>query len=163
MGDNMEASWVDLTKECSPIRCGMTASPSLGELPDYLAMLREAQGETSCRVSPMLTRQASICCDEEVASITRNNTNMELHLEVEWGSGGHEDWGSDPKSDWGSDLTELYQHKETRWRSDSREEEQDFSRGAMAGLLLSNLLSLLLGAGLGICLYRRAKTSDIDL
>ena len=85
-------SWVDLAKECSPVRCDDNIDhmiitnppvikqvvnntnpsvtklvvnitnppvikrvitsrlpPPFGELPDYLAMLREAQGETSCR------------------------------------------------------------------------------------------------------------------
>ena len=79
MGDALD-SWVDLAKECSPVRCddnidhmvitnppviklvvNITSPavikqviisrlpPPFGELPDYLAMLREAQGETSCR------------------------------------------------------------------------------------------------------------------
>ena len=79
MGDTLD-SWVDLAKECSPVRCddnidhmiitnppviklvvNITSPavikqvitsrlpPPFGELPDYLAMLREAQGETSCR------------------------------------------------------------------------------------------------------------------
>ena len=67
MGDALD-SWVDLAKECSPVRCDDNIDhmiitnppvikqvitsrlpPPFGELPDYLAMLREAQGETSCR------------------------------------------------------------------------------------------------------------------
>ena len=79
MGEALD-SWVDLAKECSPVRCDDNIDhmiitnppviklvvnitslavikqvitsrlpPPFGELPDYLAMLREAQGETSCR------------------------------------------------------------------------------------------------------------------
>ena len=92
MGDALD-SWVDLARECSPVRLGTALTkiitkekpapsayhpgpskiiqdhplpiililqacqsqhpsrlpPPFGEMPDYLAMLREAQGETSCR------------------------------------------------------------------------------------------------------------------
>merc|ERR1711973_375459 len=132
MGDALD-SWVDLAKECSPVRL----PPPFGELPDYLAMLREAQGETSCRVSPILTRRPSSCCDEEVAMIC-SRTSLSM---------ADSDWASLHEKRWGEVV----------------DDDQEDSPKVMAGLLLSNLLSLLLGAGIGICIYRRARTSDLDI
>merc|ERR1712192_164728 len=140
MGDALD-SWVDLTKECSPVRL----PPPFGELPDYLAMLREAQGETSCRVSPILTRRPSSLCDEEVARLC-SRTSLSM-----------------VEADWASSLQEKGWSGEKRWSGDLGEEDQEASPKVVAGLLLSNLLSLLLGAGIGICIYRRARTSDLDL
>jgi hypothetical protein len=77
-----DESWVDLTREWSPTR--PPAGGPLGELPDYLAMLREAQGETSCRWPQPLNSSArsSILLDRTVviASTNRPSLGIRQHL-----------------------------------------------------------------------------------
>jgi hypothetical protein len=71
-----DESWVDLTREWSPAR--PPAGGPLGELPDYLAMLREAQGETSCRWPQPLNSSArsSILLDRTVVLTSTNRPSL---------------------------------------------------------------------------------------
>lgn len=144
MSDSID-SWVNLTRDCSPIRVPTT----LGELPDYLAMLREAQGETSCRVSPILTRRSSMMDDDiSVSSFYVNRGQTPQTPQTPQG-----------EFDWSSSI-EKRNHKKIIQET---EEGEEFYTRALKSILLSNLVSLLLGAGLGIWLYRRARTTQMDL
>jgi len=173
------SNWVDLSKELP----GATSSPPrttpvpFGSESDYMRMLREAQSETSARtsarVSPITSAfvsQASTRappspksppnspnvelsdCDEITSHIFVNRAPTPVGEEISaflW------NWSSRtspiPPKNWRLSLPRTKKVSEEKW-----------STKAIASLLLSNIVSLILGAGLGVWMYRRStRTMEI--
>lgn len=120
------------------------------DLEEYLSILREAQRE-SCEPDSRLTPTPPLSPDTE-ESVCQRKVSLEDFL---W------DWSSrinvSPPPEW---------RLQTKYCSssslgDSRKQSQDNPGGKDAGdqgyfsLLLSNIISLIIGTGLGVWLYKR--------
>jgi len=181
----MVSSWVDLSSEVGrstpPITttgghwCTLRSGPSTPPHPlgssDYLRLLREAQSVgSSLRTSPLTSALATRCstCRNTPGTTSPksppNSPNVELSdgesVEVFYVNRGVEGLGreviEDFLWDWSS-LPTSTPPKWTRGRSEPKPKKEDkgYSGSSMASILLSNLFSLLLGAGLGVWIYRR--------
>ena len=143
--------WVDITRE---------DSPELGDHEDFLRMLREAQLEDG-HASPMAM---------SVSPIFINKEDKDLHLEdMPW------DWSSRPNilppkhwnlrrrhstaSSVGSlNCQSLCGHV----KDDEHDEDEDHEHSILS-LIISNLLSLLVGTGIGVLLYKRNSIKHLSL
>lgn len=183
------SSWVDLGT--SPVVSRRTTPVPFGSNSDYMRMLREAQSETSCRtsakVSPITSAfmsQSSTCRNSPTpGSCTPRSPPPSPCPEVEClqddlASGIFINRMREPETstaisefmwDWSSRT-----QPPTKWRgsvssnktgTSNTKEPRKYSRRAFFSLLLSNLISLVIGAGLGVWIYRRnsARTLDIFL
>lgn len=173
----MSGVWVDLAKEVpggSSVDCTDRCTPvPFGSDSDYMRMLREAQNETSARtsarVSPITSAfvsQASTrapptpkspppspnleLCDPDDIYINRCSSVSCDDL-----SSFVCEWATSPlaSKNWRLSLP----RKKTGGK-------ENWSKRTLASLLMSNLLSLLLGAGIGVWIYRRStRTIDVIL
>jgi len=177
----MMSSWVDLTSEVGrstpPITtghwCTLRSGPSTPPHPlgssDYLRLLREAQSVgSSVRTSPLTSALATRCSTCRNSGTTSpksppNSPNVELSdgdtVEVFYVNrveGLGREVIEDFLWDWSS-LPTSTPPKWTRGRSEAKpkREEKGYSGSTVASILLSNLVSLLIGAGLGVWIYRR--------
>jgi len=173
--------WVDLSREMSsPLHSRRNTPVPFGSREDYMRMLREAQSETSCRtsarVSPItsafMSRSTSnrnsptprSCCspnnspcvepadsqDSLPSGIYINRLKESESAAISefiW------DWSSRPNLP-GNPLLK-------RTKKTSPIKEPKSRRRAMYSMILSNLLSLILGAGVGIWLYRRSAARSL--
>merc|ERR1712061_300758 len=172
----MMSSWVDLTSEVGrstpPLTtsghwCTLRSGPSTPPHPlgssDYLRLLREAQSVgSSVRTSPLtsaLATRCSTCRNSGTVSPKSppNSPNVELSdgdaVEVFYVNrveGLGREVIEDFLWDWSS-LPTSTPPKCTIARSEAKpkEEEKGYSGRTVASILLSNLFSLLIGAGLG--------------
>ena len=119
---------------------------------EYLSILREAQRE-SCEPESRLISPPPVSSDtEELSSVCQRKVSLEDFL---W------DWSSrinvSPPPEWRLQT----KYCSTTSLSDSRKSSQDESGGKDGGdqsyfsLLLSNIISLIIGTGLGVLLYKR--------
>jgi len=177
----MVSSWVDLSSELGrstpPITtghwCTLRSGPSTPPHPlgssDYLRLLREAQSVgSSVRTSPLTSALATRCSTCRNSGTTSpksppNSPNVELSdgeaVEVFYVNrveGVGREVIEDFLWDWSS-LPTSTPPKWTRGRSEAKpkREEKGYSGSTVASILLSNLFSLILGAGLGVWIYRR--------
>jgi len=177
----MVSSWVDLSSEVGrstpPITtghwCTLRSGPSTPPHPlgssDYLRLLREAQSVgSSLRTSPLTSALATRCSTCRNSGTTSpksppNSPNVELSdgdtVEVFYVNrveGLGREVIEDFLWDWSS-LPTSTPPKWTRGRSEAKPKGEDkgYSGSTVASILLSNLFSLLLGAGLGVWIYRR--------
>lgn len=177
------SNWVDLSKELpgasqSPAR---TTPVPFGSESDYMRMLREAQSETSARtsarVSPITSAfvsQASTRAPPSPKS-PPNSPNLEFsdcedyaaHIfvnrpatpAIEDVSSFLWDWSSSspiscstPSKNWALSLPRPVK---------TPPKSRAWGGFAYASLFLSNLVSLLLGAGLGVWIYRRTTRTMV--
>jgi len=173
-------SWIELSSSAVCSMSGIKSPDRITPLPfsngeEYLRLLREAQRESnqSSRVvslassrrdtprdspkSPPNSPNNELCADEELKNIYINwSKNAEVPKDGEdW----LDEWNSrpdqQPPKDWKFEhplkkKTSGYSIRLKRIGKNSL-----FSREILYSLLLSNMLSLLLGAGLGLWLSRR--------
>jgi len=167
-------AWVDLSKELpggsnSPAR---TTPVPFGSDSDYMRMLREAQNETSARTSARVSPYTSTFVSQASTRAPPspksppNSPNVEL-------SDYYDDITSHifvnrPPTPLGEDIPSFLWSTNSstspvppkNWRLSlqrtSKEREDKWNTRAVASLLLSNLVSLVLGAGLGVWVYRRS-------
>jgi BCL2/adenovirus E1B protein-interacting protein 3 len=153
-----------------------TTPVPFGSDQDYMRMLREAQKETSCRssarVSPLtsalVSERSSPCMSPksppnsprtEIADYTAQFRDVFINHMKEsdttltdfmW------DWSSTPcpPKDWKSDWKCYNQSSNNSSSKSSKSSSSKLSR--FYTFLLSNLVSLLLGAGIGAWFYRRS-------
>jgi len=182
----MMSSWVDLTSEVGrstpPLTtsghwCTLRSGPSTPPHPlgssDYLRLLRDAQSVgSSVRTSPLTSALATRCSTCRNSGTTSpksppNSPNVELSdgdavdvFYVNRVEGLEREVIEDFLWDWSS-LPTSTPPKWTRgtWESKPKKEEKGYSGGTVASILLSNLFSLLIGAGLGVWIYRRTIVS----
>jgi len=182
----MMSSWVDLTSEVGrstpPLTtsghwCTLRSGPSTPPHPlgssDYLRLLRDAQSVgSSVRTSPLTSALATRCSTCRNSGTTSpksppNSPNVELSdgeavdvFYVNRVEGLGREVIEDFLWDWSS-LPTSTPPKWTRgtWESKPKKEEKGYSGGTVASILLSNLFSLLIGAGLGVWIYRRTIVS----
>jgi len=173
-------TWVDLSKELpggsnSPART--TPVPFGGES-DYMRMLREAQSETSARTSARVSPITSAFVSQgntrapPSPKSPPNSPNLEFSDSEEINSHIYINRAPTPASeemsaflwDWSTSTSSCPNTSTTppkNWalslpRPKKRQESsKGWGSGTFAGLLFSNLMSLLLGAGLGVWIYRR--------
>lgn len=171
----MAAQWVDLSKELP----GASASPArttpvpFGGESDYMRMLREAQSETSARTSARVSPIASAFVSQASTRAPPspksppNSPNLEFSdCEDIHASFYVNRPATPPREDVSAFLWD--------WSCGSpclaspcslppprplkpRAEGRGWGLRAVAGVLLSNLVSLLLGAGIGVWIYRRSS------
>ena len=186
-------SWVDLSKELSggsssPPR---TTPIPFGSESDYMRMLREAQSETSCRtsarVSPIasaLMSQNSTCRNSPTPSPKSppNSPNTELADLAEY----HEDlsgiyinqlkepeaaisdfmwdWSSRPNmlppKDW---KLQCQRSKSSSGTHLAKPAKSKYSKKVVYTMVLTNILSLIIGAGIGILMYRKSGAQSIKI
>jgi len=174
----MVSSWVDLTSEVGTatppltghwccLRSSPSTPPTIFGSADYLRALREAQScGPSLRTTPLASALVSRCntCrnsgtispksppnspnvelagEGDLQTVFINRVEPEVIEDFLW------DWSSRPTS------TPPCWWREAR-RKVVTKEDKAYSGRSVASLLLSNLVSLLLGAGLGVWLYRRS-------
>jgi len=157
--------------------CTLRSGPSTPPHPlgssDYLRLLRDAQSVgSSVRTSPLTSALATRCSTCRNSGTTSpksppNSPNVELSdgdavdvFYVNRVEGLEREVIEDFLWDWSS-LPTSTPPKWTRgtWESKPKKEEKDYSGGTVASILLSNLFSLLIGAGLGVWIYRRTIVS----
>lgn len=182
----MMSSWVDLTSEVGrstpPLTtsghwCTLRSGPSTPPHPlgssDYLRLLRDAQSVgSSVRTSPLTSALATRCSTCRNSGTTSpksppNSPNVELSdgdavdvFYVNRVEGLGREVIEDFLWDWSS-LPTSTPPKWTRgtWESKPKKEEKGYSGSTIASILLSNFFSLLIGAGLGVWIYRRTIVS----
>jgi len=182
----MMSSWVDLTSEVGrstpplttsghwcTLRSGASTPPHPLGSSDYLRLLRDAQSVgSSVRTSPLTSALATRCSTCRNSGTTSpksppNSPNVELSdgdavdvFYVNRVEGLGREVIEDFLWDWSS-LPTSTPPKWTRgtWESKPKKEEKGYSGGTVASILLSNLFSLLIGAGLGVWIYRRTIVS----
>jgi len=183
----MMSSWVDLTSEVGrstpPLTtsghwCTLRSGPSTPPHPlgssDYLRLLRDAQsvGSSVNSTSPLTSALATRCSTCRNSGTTSpksppNSPNVELSdgeavdvFYVNRVEGLGREVIEDFLWDWSS-LPTSTPPKWTRgtWESKPKKEEKGYSGSTVASILLSNLFSLLIGAGLGVWIYRRTIVS----
>jgi len=187
------SSWVDLSKELSggitsPPR---TTPIPFGSESDYMRMLREAQSETSCRtsarVSPItsaLMSRNSTCRNSPIPSPLSppNSPNTELADLAEY----HEDlsgiyinrlkepeaaiadfmwdWSSRPNmlppKDW---KLQCQRSKSSSGTHLAKPAKSKYSKKIVYTMVLTNILSLIIGAGFGMWLYRKSGAECIKI
>jgi len=182
----MMSSWVDLTSEVGrstpPLTtsghwCTLRSGPSTPPHPlgssDYLRLLRDAQSVgSSVRTSPLTSALATRCSTCRNSGTTSpksppNSPNVELSdgdaVDVFYVNR-VEGLGRDVIEDFLWDWSSLPTSTPPKWtrgtcESKSKKEEKGYSGSTVASILLSNLVSLLIGAGLGVWIYRRTIIS----
>jgi len=170
----------------TPPWCCVRSHPSTPPHPlgstssDYLRMLREAQSaESSMRGTPLssaLMSQCSTCRNSGCVSPKSPppSPNLELNDCQEMDSiyinrvegPATEEAIKEFLWDWSSRPSNTPPKWPLRNKTDipvNIEKKARYSRRALASLLLSNLVSLLLGAGLGVWLYRRSAIRGIQI
>jgi len=183
------SSWVDLGT--SPVISRRTTPVPFGSNSDYIRMLREAQSETSCRtsarVSPITSAfmsQSSTCRNSPTpGSCSPRSPPPSPCPEVEYlqedllASGIFINRMREPEAttavsefmwDWSSRTQpqERLRGSSSTNKTGSSDTKKSYSKKAFFSLLLTNLISLVIGAGLGVWIYRRnsgARTFDIFL
>lgn len=181
------SSWVDLSQELnsglySPCRINPHNQLPFGNDQDYMRMLKEAQKETSCRssarVSPLtsalVSQRSSPCLSPksppnsprtEIADFSAEFRDVFINKvrEIDTMADFMWDWSSTPvlPKDWkcGTQTPGVSGY---RGSSESSKPESKNSLSTLYTFLMSNLVSLLLGAGLGAWLYKRS-TSPIKV
>lgn len=182
------SSWVDLSKELSGSNSPPRTTPvPFGSESDYMRMLREAQSETSCRTSARVSPIASAFMSQNstqrnsLAASPKsppNSPNTELADLAEYAedlSGIYInrlkesevaiadfmwDWSSRPNmlppKDW-----KLYQQssKSSSICNRPKPAKSKYSKKIMYTMVITNLLSLIIGAGIGMWLYRKGAQS----
>jgi len=157
--------------------CTLRSGPSTPPHPlgssDYLRLLRDAQSVgSSVRTSPLTSALATRCSTCRNSGTTSpksppNSPNVELSdgeavdvFYVNRVEGLGKEVIEDFLWDWSS-LPTSTPPKWTRgtWESKPKKEEKGYSGSTVASILLSNLFSLLIGAGLGVWIYRRTIVS----
>ena len=148
--------WVNISRE---------DSPELGDHEDFIRMLREAQMEDGL-ASPMTTSSSPVF-------LNKDDRDDLLCMEAE--SGLPWDWSSRPNilppkhwnlrrrhstaSSVGSVTCQtLCGHV----KEDEHEEEGDLDNSILS-LVITNLLSLLVGTGIGVLLYKRNSIKHLSL
>jgi len=181
------SSWVDLGT--SPVLSRRTTPVPFGSNSDYMRMLREAQSETSCRtsarVSPITSAfmsQSSTCRNSPTPGYASPRSpppspcpEVEYLQEDLLASGIFINRMREPETttaisefmwDWSSRSQPRGRGSSSSTKTDSSDTKKKYSRKAYFSLLLTNLISLVIGAGLGVWIYRRnsgARTFDIFL
>jgi len=175
-------TWVDLSKELpggssSPART--TPVPFGGES-DYMRMLREAQSETSARTSARVSPITSAFVSQgntrapPSPKSPPNSPNLEFSDSEEINSHIYINRAPTPASeemsaflwDWSTSSScppfsattppaKNWALSLPRRPKKRQESSKGWGSRTFAGLLFSNLMSLLLGAGLGVWIYRR--------
>jgi len=141
-----------------------------GGTSDYMRMLREAQGETSCRtscgVSPYMSHNSPKSppnsptvelTEDQDLDLSDVYINREVAIsDLIW------DWSSrpniDPPKQW------RLQNINTKYSGSPQEKKKSqkkFSPNFMLTFFLTNVISLIIGAGLGIWLKKRVFKSAL--
>lgn len=174
--DLLGESWIELSTAAT--MAGVKSPERITPLPfsngeEYLRLLREAQREStpSSRVSsassthspksPPNSPNTEMCGEDELKNVYINYWNKtagETQKDTDW----LEEWNSRPDQrppkDWKFEHPQNQQKKKTtRYsiRLTRVGKNSLFSREILYSLILSNVLSLLLGAGLGLWLSKR--------
>ncbi|XP_053954113.1 BCL2/adenovirus E1B 19 kDa protein-interacting protein 3 isoform X2 [Anastrepha obliqua] len=169
--DLLGESWIELSSAAT--MAGVKSPDRITPLPfssgeEYLRLLREAQRESnqssrvvslasSRRDTPRDSPNTELTPDEDLKNVYINYWNKEgnSHKDTDW----LDEWNSrpdqQPPKDWKFEHPQKkkgagYSIRLTRVGKNSL-----FSREILYSLILSNVLSLLLGAGLGLWLSRR--------
>ncbi|XP_005181180.1 BCL2/adenovirus E1B 19 kDa protein-interacting protein 3 isoform X1 [Musca domestica] len=179
--DLLGESWIELSTAAT--MAGVKSPDRITPLPfangeEYLRLLREAQRESnqSSRVvslassrrdtprdspkSPPNSPNTELCPDEELKNVYINywNKTADAKDNSDW----LDEWNSrpdqQPPKDWKFEHPQNQQKKKTAGysiRLTRLGKNSLFSREILYSLILSNVLSLLLGAGLGLWLSKR--------
>ena len=179
-------SWVDLSTELEAgDASSVTPCDPLGSELDYIRMLREAQSETSCRTSARVSPIVSALVSRN-SPISRspksppNSPNTELADLADY----HEDlrgiiinqvkepevlmsdfmwdWSSRPNmlppKEWG-----IQRVSSKPCSLNSKATKPKYSARVVCTMVLTNVLSLIIGAGIGMWLYRRGGVASCKI
>ncbi|XP_065360565.1 BCL2/adenovirus E1B 19 kDa protein-interacting protein 3 isoform X1 [Calliphora vicina] len=181
LGGKLFKSWIELSTAAT--MAGVKSPDRITPLPfangeEYLRLLREAQRESnqSSRVvslassrrdtprdspkSPPNSPNTELCAEDELKHVYINywNKTGETQKDTDW----LDEWNSrpdqQPPKDWKFEHPQNQQKKKTAGysiRLTRLGKNSLFSREILYSLILSNVLSLLLGAGLGLWLSKR--------
>ena len=139
--------WVAISRE---------DSPELGDHEDFIRMLREAQMEDGL-ASPMTVSSSPIFINKETAE-------AESALPWDWSSRPNilppKNWNLRRRHSTASSVNSCLALCGHVKEDEHEEEELDTS---LMSLVISNLLSLLVGTGIGVLLYKRNSIKHLNI
>lgn len=148
--------WVDISRE---------DSPELGDHEDFIRMLREAQMEDGL-ASPMTMSSSPIFINKEDRDDLLT-AEAESALPWDWSSRPNilppKHWNLRRRHSTASSVGSVsYQAICGHVKDDEHDEEDDHDTSLLS-LVITNILSLLVGTGIGVLLYKRNSIKHLSL
>jgi BCL2/adenovirus E1B protein-interacting protein 3 len=182
LSQELNSGLYPVSSSVSPCRTNPTTPLPFGNDQDYMSMLKEAQKETSCRssarVSPLnstlVSQRTSPCLSPksppnsprtEIADFSAEFRDVFINKvrEIDTMTDFMWDWSSTPvlPKDWkcGTQTPGVVGYRGSSGSSRPEKKRSVSTLYTVSTFLMSNLVSLLLGAGLGAWLYRRSTST----
>ena len=161
-------SWVDLSKELSVIITSPTRTtsiPFVGDS-DYLQMLKEAQHETSprtsARTSPIMSKNSTRMNSRTPSFNDLSCIYINQLKEPEAGIT-NLDWTSRPNKLPPKDWKLQSQSSKSSNCCCTKPAKSKYSKNFMKTVVLSNIFSLIVGAGIGMWMYNKSDAESIKI